>query len=424
MVAGLHIPSVAKTLGLSPRRGEVFQALARVLDYRPAPEVPHHARVAALATRVAAGLGNVDPRTTLYAALVHDIGMPPDEKPWSCVSPEDQANDAAVRAHPLVGAQTLAAVPGLVEVAQIVLDHHEWANGHGYPRGKSGDEIPPAAQALRFADTCDLVLREQTSPELVAFVHALVGRAGPQVGRAVMDAGLAVLGEEHLYTLLLSPEDVGVLLASSLERHAARDVVVTEPELTGLLGLFGRVADERPSDKVGHSRRVANLTVLIAMAMGLGEEETALAKWAALVHDVGVVAVPKALLDRPGLLAAEELADVRQRIARVQDFLGPVRGLEEVVRVASAHEERYDGSGTPDGLAASAIPVGARILSVCHAFDALTSHRPYREARDVGLAVDILVRGSGSLFDPEVVSAAVPVFLIAQPREEPVEIAP
>lgn len=241
--------------------------------------------------------------------------------------------------------------------------------------------------------------------------------AGPQVSRTVADVGLAVLGEEHLYTQLLSPDDVAMLVAGNLERYAAQDCVTAEAELTGLLELFGHIADERPSDKVGHSHRVANLTVLVAMAMGLSEEETLRAKWAALVHDIGVVGLPKSLLDRPGVLADEELTLVRRRLAMVEDFINPIRGMEEVARIGACHGEFHDGTGSPAGLAGNEIPVGSRILSVCHAFDALTSHRPYREARDVSLAVDILVRGSGLLFNPDVVSAAVPVFLIAQTSE-------
>jgi len=424
IIAHSPTPSVVQTLGLNPRRGEIFQALARLLDYRPEPDLPHHARVAAVATRLAVELGNVDPKTVLYAALVHDIGLLPDERPWPCgESAADPARDPLIRAHPFVGAQRLATVPGLFEIAQIVLDHHEWVNGHGYPRGKSGEEISTAAQAVRFADTCDLLLREQTAPELVALVHALVGRIAPQVDRPVADAGLAVLGQENLYTQLLSADDVSLLVTSSLERHAADDVVSTAAELTNLLGLFGQLADDRPSDKTGHSRRVANLTVLVAMAMGLREEETALAKWAALVHDVGTVAVPRAILNRPGLLTEHELAETRRQLSLVRDFVGSIHGLEEVARVAAAHAECFDGSGSPEGLSGHDIPIASRILSVCHAFDALTSRRPYREARDVSLATDILVRESGSLFDPDVVTAAVPIFLIAQSSESPAEAA-
>jgi HD-GYP domain-containing protein (c-di-GMP phosphodiesterase class II) len=142
-------------------------------------------------------------------------------------------------------------------------------------------------------------------------------------------------------------------------------------------------------------------------------------KWAALVHDVGLVTVPKAILDKPGPLSHEELIQVHTHAVATERFIAPIRGLEEVAAIAAAHGEAFDGSGYPHGLAGNEIPLGARILAVCDTFDALTSHRPYRAARDSSLAIDILIKGSGSLFDPDVVTAAVPVFLITRASDEP-----
>jgi HD-GYP domain-containing protein (c-di-GMP phosphodiesterase class II) len=125
------------------------------------------------------------------------------------------------------------------------------------------------------------------------------------------------------------------------------------------------------------------------------------------------VTVPAAILDKPTALTDDELAEVRRSVGRTAEFLATVNGLEEVLEAATSHGEAFDGTGYPRGLQGYEIPLGGRILAVCDTFDALTSRRPYREARDTSLAIDILVRGSGSLFDPEVVSVAVPVFLIS-----------
>jgi len=419
LIVGLETQRLTRATGVTPHRAELLTALARVLDYSSVPAVSHHGRVAVLAARVAAHLPHVDPRSTFYAGLVHDIGTATaDVDPtWSC-SLEQQANHPVIRAHPFVGAQTMAAVPGLFDVAQIILDHHEWANGHGYPRGKTADEIPLASQAIRFADTCDMLLREQSSPELVAFVHAVLGRVSPQVTSMVADAGLEVLGELNLYTQLLVPEDVDLLAEGTIRRYAADDLVTSESDISSLLEIFGDIADSRPSDKTGHSRRVANLAVLVAMAMGQAGPEITVLKWASLVHDVGLVAVPRTLLDKPGMLTPAELTEIRGHVTLVDEFIRPVSGLEEVAKVAGAYGEAWDGSGYPRGLSGQDIPLASRILAVCDTFDALTSRRPYREARDVSLAVDILVKGSGSVFDPTVVAAAVPVFLIALAAED------
>ena len=429
-------------------RGDVLAALARLLDYNPAGTaaastlrsgsaaaaedgpgstadgrerpVPHHSRVAALAIRMASRLHGLDPLDTFYAGLLHDIGLlgnvrDPDR--WRNL--DEQANRPLIRSHPLVGAQMVAEVPELFSVAPIIMDHHECVNGHGYPRGKVGDEIGHAAQVIRFADTCDVILREQASPELMAFLHAVRGRTATQTSGAIADAGVEVLGEPGFYAQLLAAEDVEFLIQSTLHGQAADDYVTTAAEVTGLLELFASVTDTHPADKTGHSRRVAALGVLVAMSLGLETEETTQVKWAALVHDVGMITVPKEILDKPGRLSPEETAEVRRHAEATERLIAPIRGLEEVAAIAAGHGEAYDGSGYPRGLRGREIPIGARILAVCDTFDALTSHRPYREAREASLSIDILVKGSGSLFDPDVVAAAVPAFLIARAAEEP-----
>jgi len=401
-------------------RADVLAALSRVIDYRPTPAVPHHARVAVLASRMASRLQRIDRLDTFSAGLVHDIALACDRRDLLTCLPnlEEQANEPLLRQHPLTGAQMLATVPDLFSVAEIILDHHEWINGHGYPRGKSGDEISAAAQVLRFADTVDFVLREQGSPELIPFLDAVRARTAPQVAAEIADVGIEVLGETGFYAQLLSAEDVALLVESKISRLAAYDYVTTDSEVTGLLELFAAVADAHPADKTGHSRRVANLAVLLALALGLPPDQTSKVRWAALVHDVGLVAVPKPLLDKPGPLTDRELAEVRRQSVKTHEFLASARGLEEVAAVAASHGEAFDGTGYPHGLLGYEIPIGSRIIAVCDTYDALTSPRPYRAARDSALAIDILVRGSGSIFDPEVVAAAVPLFLICgRPRE-------
>ena len=405
-------------LTLQVRRADLLAAVARVLDYRPTAEVPHHGRVAVLAAGVAARLGGTDPREVFFAGLVHDIGLL--DAQWDLAQPlnlAEQANRPLTRSHPLVGAQMLAEIPRLLGVAEVVLDHHEWVDGHGYPRGKVGEEIRQASQVLRLADTCDFVLREQGAPELPALLDAIRTRAARQVADEILEAGTDTLDQPGFYAQLLAGDDVDLLVQTTTRHLAEDDLVTTDAEMTALLELLATLADAHAFDHIGHSRRVANLTVMVAMALGLSAEETAKARWAALVHDLGMTAVPKTLLDEPRLLSEKELRQVRAESARVGQFLAPVQGLEEVTHIAASHSESFDGSGCPNGLSGCAIPLGARLIAVCDTFDALTSRRPYRAARDTSLAIDILIRGSGGMFDPDVVSAAVPVFLISQPAD-------
>jgi len=418
--AGRWSPPGSATLHPPLWRGDILAALAALLDYTPTDDVPHHARVAAIAARTASHLRNVDRLDAFYAGLLHDIGLMGDSRdPDRWFNPDQQANLPLLRSHPLIGAQLVAQAPELVTVAELIMDHHECVNGHGYPRGKVGDEISTGGQVLHFANVCDVVLREQGAPELIPLLDAVRRRTASQVSTAVADAGVETLGEPGFYAQLLAPDDVRFLVSSIVHRLAAGDLVTTEGQVTNLLELFAHVTDAHPADKIGHSRRVATLAVLVAMAMRLGKDAATTVKWAGLVHDAGMVTVPKELLDKPGPLTPQETAEVHRHASATERFIGAIRGLEEIAAVAAAHGEAFDGSGYPRGLAGREIPLGARILAVCDTFDALTSNRPYRDAREVTLAIDILIKGSGSLFDPDVVEAAVPALLVARAANEP-----
>lgn len=153
----------------------------------------------------------------------------------------------------------------------------------------------------------------------------------------------------------------------------------------------------------GHCRRVGSYALQLARGIGLTRAEVARLLRAAALHDIGKSQCPSRLLNKPGPLTPAEYAVVCRHAqigaALVADLGDP--GLTEIVR---HHHERWDGSGYPDGLAADEIPIGARIIAVADTFDALTSNRPYREAKGRGAALEILDDESGTQFDPRLVT--------------------
>jgi hypothetical protein len=148
-----------------------------------------------------------------------------------------------------------------------------------------------------------------------------------------------------------------------------------------LLGL-SRLLEARDSHIHGHSQRVARHAVRISRAMGLSEREVAMIRTAAEVHDVGKIYTPRAILNSPRPLTEAEFAAVKEHAARGAEMLTVV-GDPEITAMVRHHHERIDGAGYPDGLAGSAIPLGARIIAVADTFDAITSDRPYRPAGQV-----------------------------------------
>ena len=152
-----------------------------------------------------------------------------------------------------------------------------------------------------------------------------------------------------------------------------------------------------------HSTRVTDFTLKIAGTMGFSEKEAGDLELAALLHDVGKIAVPENILNKPGKLTDQEFALIKEHPARGESILKPVIELKEIARVVRAHHEHYDGTGYPDGLKGREIPMGARIMAVADAYDSITSERPYRKSASHRYAVKEIIRCSGTQFDPEVV---------------------
>ncbi len=154
----------------------------------------------------------------------------------------------------------------------------------------------------------------------------------------------------------------------------------------------------------GHGRRVAHYARFIARAMDLPETEVTHIGEAALLHDLGKIGIPDRILTKPGRLTIEEFAEVQKHPAAGADILRAIPLLRRHATAVRHHHERYDGSGYPDGLRGTAIPLAARIIAVADAFDAMTSKRSYRDEVKAQQALSSIVKVAGSHFDPEIVA--------------------
>jgi len=158
-----------------------------------------------------------------------------------------------------------------------------------------------------------------------------------------------------------------------------------------------------------HHRAVAELAGSLARHIGLRDEQLHAVVRAAELHDVGKVLVPDAILNKPGELSEDELALMRRHAIAGWLILRESAEPDAVAALVRSSHERWDGLGYPDGLAGEAIPLGARIITICDAFDAMTHERPYRTARSDAEALAELRQGAGVRYDPTLVA----VFLTA-----------
>jgi len=162
--------------------------------------------------------------------------------------------------------------------------------------------------------------------------------------------------------------------------------------------------NHRNPEMLAHARRVAQLSMPVAAALGVDEPALAVIEQGALLHDVGKIAIPDEVIHKAGPLTAIEIAIMRSHAQIGHDITATVPCLRRAAEIILATHERYDGTGYPHGLAGDAIPIGARVIAAVDAFDALTSGR-VGHLPSVERANAELVRGAGSQFDPEVVAA-------------------
>ena len=231
-----------------------------------------------------------------------------------------------------------------------------------------------------------------------------------------IDAGLAPVGLAVAFASVES--SAGVLLAMPLiallavfarERRVRIDhELELRDAYRGTAFLLGDVVEADDAYTGVHSRDVVELTMRVCDELELSPRERRDAEFVALLHDVGKVRVPKSIINKPGPLTPEERAVMERHTLEGEQLLLRVGGLlGEIGRVVRSCHERFDGSGYPDGLRGDQIPLLARIVACCDAFNAMTSDRSYRKAMPVEEAVDELRRGSGTQFDPRVVDALI-----------------
>jgi putative nucleotidyltransferase with HDIG domain len=153
----------------------------------------------------------------------------------------------------------------------------------------------------------------------------------------------------------------------------------------------------------GHSARVMEYAVLIAQKLGLPEEEIESLRYAAILHDIGKIGVRGIVLNNPNGLTGEEYDEIKKHPVVGEGIIQPIELLQPIRPFIKHHHEWYNGKGYPDGLSGENIPLGARILAVADAYDAMKSDRPYRKALTEETAIQELKRGNGTQFDSKIV---------------------
>jgi putative nucleotidyltransferase with HDIG domain len=198
--------------------------------------------------------------------------------------------------------------------------------------------------------------------------------------------------QTNLESLVKARTDQLQLAMSNLER--SYDIT---------LEALGDALDLKDRETEGHSKRVTAFTIAIARAMGLPREQINTIARGAFLHDIGKMAIPDKILNKPGKLEPHEMDIMKEHAYHGYQIVKKIPFLAEAAEIVYSHQEKFDGTGYPRGLKSDQIPLGARIFSIADTFDAITSDRPYRQAQTAQAAREEIKRWAGRQFDPEVV---------------------
>ena len=221
---------------------------------------------------------------------------------------------------------------------------------------------------------------------------------------------------------------VSILTAAGLypvlrqrEQWLAQAVSIISENNIGLLSLLGKLTELRDRETAGHTLRVSLYALQFAEELGLSPEVVVRTTKGALVHDIGKLAVPDRVLEKPGPLSPRERTEMAAHVAFGVEMVMRSQFLSDAIPLVADHHERYDGNGYPRGLKGEAIPLEARMFALIDVFDALTSRRVYKGALTVEQALAAMAEGRGSHFDPALFDRFVevaPALARQLPRDE------
>jgi putative nucleotidyltransferase with HDIG domain len=248
------------------------------------------------------------------------------------------------------------------------------------------------------ADSAEVFVLREMEMQAVLLVPVVVEKRPWGLIEIYDSRTRAFPGPERHLAELAAAQVGGLLAAFEHEERAQRLYRETLASLSNALEAKDAVTSQ-------HTEEVVRLAVAVAAELDLELDAVQSVELGAVLHDIGKVRVPEAILNKPGPLTEEEWEVMRTHPEVGEQILRPIQSLQSILPIVRHHHERWDGTGYPDGLAGSAIPLGARIVAVCDAYRAMTENRPYRTALPEAQARNELEQGTGAQFDAECVRA-------------------
>lgn len=367
---------------------QVVYVLSDALDLVGVDDVAHGKRVGYMAHRVGEALDLPDPALDdlLHAGLFHDCGVSStrehrnlaDSLDWDGEDDHCRRGEALVRSF-----------GPFAHLAPVIRHHHSHARA--LRRLDLPDAVALPANLIYLADRVDVLVAGSPEPDVLLArenVRRVVNEnRGTRFREDAVDAFLEASGHEAFW-LTLEPRALGPWLGRIARRRADRDLSLAD--LRALASMLATIVDAKSPFTAEHSHRVSAVAGLLAGAASLDAERCGWVEVAGLLHDLGKLRVPDAVLEKPGALDASERVRITRHAFDTWQILARVDGLEEIARWASHHHEWVRGGGYPFGLTGADLGIEARVIAVADVFQSLRQDRPYRGRMPLERALGIV----------------------------------
>lgn len=382
-------------------------SLSHTVDLVSPLVADHHQRVAyiALSLGLEMNLPEEELHNLVLAAALHDIGALSlqerlDALHFETITPQR---------HSETGYLLLQMFQPLSAAAELIRFHHvPWNNGQG--REWRGLPVPGAAHILHLADRIDVLSRElyevrgkaDRHPDPLSRVEHVVSGIRKQAGRMfvpeMVDIFRGLAEKEYFWFDLVSPD-----ILEACARYVKPQIIPLTEHGTAV-SLVSQIIDFRSSFTATHSAGVAAAAETLARLYGFSEAELPAVRVAGYLHDLGKLAVPAEILEKPGVLTPQEYNIIKSHTYHTHRVLKNIRGLAAITAWASFHHERLDGQGYPFRLKGKQLSPGSRIMAVADVFAAVTEDRPYRPGMSPEGALSVLREMAGDALEPDIVA--------------------
>lgn len=384
---------------------ELLKCISNAQDLVSPLLANHHQKVAYLSYCLAKemGLPVSEQKDIFLAALVHDIGALSMNERLDVIEKEPMT----VNSHAFIGAKILSDFKPLQNSADIIKYHHlSWNIGCGMKY--KGEDVPFGSHLIHLADrACTLIdPNRNVLTQVPQILENIRSNTGTLFEPLTSKAFEKVSAREYVWLDLVSSEPIKRVNTSMF------DIVELEiDDIIDLAAIFSHIIDFRSSFTARHSAGVAKTAERLACMFGFPSEQCKMMLVAGYLHDLGKLAVPNMILEKPAKLSEDEFNEIRMHTYHTYHLLNTIPQLNEIKTWAAYHHERIDGRGYPFHIKGDDLSVGARIMAVSDVFTAIMEDRPYRSGMSDATAKKVLkdLVSSGAL-DPQVVDALIENF--------------